>query len=55
MVIKSFEDEEAPMNTLIAYIMFNQIRGTFMSIDSNQVTEINASVIPFLPEGCEYN
>ena len=49
-VIKSFEDEEAPMNTLIAHIMFDQIKGTFMSTDGDQVTEINASVILFAPQ-----
>ena len=47
-VIKSFEDEEAPMNTLIAHIMFDQIRG--MSTDGDQVTEINVSVILFSPK-----
>ena len=30
--------------------MFDQIRGTFMSTDSEQVMEINASVIPFSPK-----
>ena len=45
-VIKSFEDE-APMNILIAYIIFDQIKGTFMSTEGDHVTEINASIIPF--------
>ena len=49
-VIKSFEDEEAPMNTLIAHITFNQIRGSFMSTDGNQVMEINPSIISFSPK-----
>ena len=49
-VLKSFEDEEASKNTLIAHIMFDQIRGTFISTDGDQVTEINASVIPFSPK-----
>ena len=45
--LKCFEDEEAAIDTLIAYIMFDQIRGTFMSTDGDQVTEMNASVILF--------
>ena len=62
-MIKSFEGDEAPMNTLIAHIMFDQAKNTFMSIDSDLVMEINASVIPFSQKkkkkersqtGCEY-
>ena len=49
-VIKSFEGKEAPMDTLIAHIMFDRIKGTFMSADSDQVMEISASVIPFSPK-----
>ena len=50
MVIKSFKDEEAPMNMLIAHIMFDQIRGIFVSTNSDQVTEMNVSVILFSPK-----
>ena len=49
-VIKGFKGEESPMDTLFAHIMFDQIRGTFMSADGYQVTEINTSVIPFSPK-----
>ena len=49
-VIKGFEDEEAPMNTLMAHITFDQMRGTFMTADGNQLTEINALVTPFSPK-----
>ena len=49
-VIKSFEGEEALMDTLIGHITFDQIRGTFMSTNGDQITEINASVIPFSPK-----
>ena len=38
------------MNTLIAHIMFNEIRGTFMSTDGDQVMEINAFIILFSPK-----
>ena len=47
VVIKSFEGGEASMDTIIAHITFDQIRGTFMSTDGDQVREINAPVIPF--------
>ena len=49
-VIKSFESEESPMNTLLAHIMFDQIRGIFMPTNGDQVMEINISVIPFSPK-----
>ena len=49
-MIKSFEGEEASTDTLFAHITFDQIRGTFMSTDGDQVTEINASVIQFSPK-----
>ena len=49
-VIKSFEDEQAPMNTLIAHTIFDQIRGTFISTDGDQVMEINVSIILFSPK-----
>ena len=39
--------KKASMDTLIAHITFNQIRGTFMSTDSDQVMEISASIILF--------
>ena len=54
-VIKSFKNEEAPMNTLIAHIIFDQIRATFMFTDGDQVMEINASIIHshlnWIPDG----
>ena len=49
-MIKSFEDEEASMNTLMAHITFDQIRGTVMTTEGDSLTEINASVIPFSPK-----
>ena len=49
-VVKSIEDEEASMNKLISYIIFDQKKGTFVSTDGDQETEINASVIPSSPK-----
>ena len=36
------------MNALIAHITFDQTKSTFVSTIYNKVTEINASVIPFI-------
>ena len=49
-VIKGFEDEETPMNTLMAHVTFDQIRGTVITTEGDPLTEINASVIPFSPK-----
>ena len=49
-VMKSFKADEASIDNLIAHIMFDHIRGTFMSTDGDQVKEISASVIPFSPK-----
>ena len=38
------------MNTVVAHIIFDQIKGTFMSTDGYQVMEINVYIIPFSPK-----
>ena len=47
---KSPGANEASLDMLIAHITFNQAMGTYMSKYTDQIREINAYIVPFLPK-----
>ena len=50
VVRKDLEANEAAIDTLIAFIIFNQTTGIYTAKDTSQIMEIEPYVIPFSPK-----
>ena len=47
--MRSLQDDEANMDSLIAHVEFNQETGSYISSNKNSVVEVEATLVPFSP------